>query len=184
MILLLIIVFGAFISMKPGKAVCLLAGITIVIILLFGLYNSLSADMRYPALDAYIIRIQEKIVAFRHGDLDTVTTGRSAIFSEYLSYIFIQSPISMMFGGNSLNIIGGYVPHNTFLSIILQVGLVGALAFFGWIIYNFVISFKKTLNTESNFVILLKVISIFFGFTVSLYQGNVWAIWMYVLVLL
>lgn len=184
--LLIILILGIMSQKGKIKALGVLLIVVLVIVIIFNFYTQLPAEQRIVQVDAYIERMSDKLDAFGVGDMDEVTTGRTNLAGEFWSYIWSQPVLSLFFGGNSLILYnGGAVPHNTYIGFILQTGLIGAVLFFGFVILRCV---KQTLALKQNPIlktpILLKVIALFFALNLSFCQGSLWAVWMYILVLL
>lgn len=176
---------GTLLSKKKKKALIILIVIAIIVVALFDNYAALPAAFRNEALDGYIVRVEEKMLQFQMGDYSGATTGRSYLAKTYLAYIFNQPVMPLLFGGNGLFIINNKIAHNTFLSLLLQVGLVGAGALVAWMIWKL----RKLLRCPAtkanrNQVLVLKGLSVLFAFTLSIYNGNMWALWFYFLVVL
>ncbi|MFE4350598.1 O-antigen ligase family protein [Peribacillus butanolivorans] len=81
----------------------------------------------------------EKITTFyllRFGgtnDLDSLTTGRTKIWEDYL--VVLHEPSILLFGTGLNRLIREVSPHNTYLSIIYSFGLIGTILFLLYLIY-------------------------------------------------
>ncbi len=186
MSLLLIILLGLYLGRKKSKALSRILVVCLVLIVAFQLYTNLPKEMRLEQIDAYIMRMEEKLNAYKVGDMSTATTGRSDISAQYWQYIFSQPVLKMLFGGNSLDIISSkHVPHNTYIGLMLQIGLLGTLCFLYGIGVRFLKSFLKIKeNPNAKRLVLLKVLSLFVAVNLSLYEGSLWAIWLGIVLLL
>jgi len=153
-----------------------------VVALAFFVYIDLPQEQHNKLLDTYVERITEKIAVFESGDLNKATTGRVNHLSFYLDYIINNQSISaFLFGGNSM-FVSGRVAHNTFIGIVLQIGFVGFLAFILVILirlFESLRTIKYSINAKRASVLVL--LSIIMSFSLSFYQGGLWALYMYFL---
>lgn len=183
--LLLISLLAALLGKKKSKSLIAFLIIAFVVICLFQWYIELPASMRNETLDGYIARVEEKMLQVQAGDFEGATTNRSYLADAYLKYIFNQPLLPLLFGGNKLVLIDNSIAHNTYLTLILQVGLLGASAIFAWMIWKLSRLYLCPAGTENRSVVLiLKILSLFFSFTLSFYDGSLWALWLYFLIVL
>lgn len=184
--LMIVLVLGILGQEKKVKAVGTLLIVLLVIVIIFNIYVQLPPEYRLIQVDAYIERMIGKIDALGAGNIDEVTTGRTNLAEEFMSYFWSQPAPSLFLGGNSLTLYnGGAVPHNTYIGYLMQTGLIGTLIFFGFIILKVTkqfIALKKFPALKPS--ILLKIVALFFALNISLYQGSLWSMWMYILILL
>ena len=183
--LIILILLFFLIGEKKSKGVMILCILALVVAILLGVYIGLPEELRLSSIDNYIARVTEKLTAFGQGDMSTVTTNRSDLLSDYLYYIFSQSPLRFLFGGNTLNIIRGLGSHNTYIDLMLQVGLTGTLLFLWWVGFKVKRAFKLPLdNAMRKQIILWKALALFMAFNLSFHSNSLWALWMLFLVLL
>lgn len=87
-----------------------------------------------------------RVIAIRFGntsDLYSLTTGRSAIWMDYLRYME-SNPVIIFFGKGYVNIfVAGHSTHNTLLQGVYQFGIVGLSIFIMWMVGLFKISLKS-----------------------------------------
>lgn len=183
--MLLIAILGVLISTPKKKGIVILAIALLLVVCLASLYLALPVHMRLPAFEGYIIRIEEAFDMIGSGDIAGATTNRSSILANYLDYIMNQPFIRFLFGGNSLRVAGRGMPHNTYIGFVLQVGIIASLFLFAWMLWRVWRSFKLPRDTAyRKRAILWKVLSLFMAFTLSFYEGSLWALWMYFVILL
>ena len=183
--LILIIVLFFLLGKKKGKGVTALLLLFLVVALLLSIYISTPEELHITAIDNYISRVTEKLTALRQGDMNAVTTDRSSLYSDYLAYIFNQPILRFFFGGNKLVLINQMASHNAYVDVWLQAGLFGFAIVVGWILYKSKAAFTlpNTDDTKRS-VLLLKALSLFVSFTLSISCGNIWSLWMLFLILL
>ena len=135
--------------------------------------------MHHPAVDMYVARIESALTSLGRGDISEATSNRTSLFSYFLSYIFSQPAGGLLFGGNSLVIGRNAVPHNTYVGYLLQVGVVGTLILVIRLIVQFIRAFRVPFGSENRkLVILLKILCLSIGMTISFYEGSLNALWM------
>ena len=178
--LLILIVMGIILGKNKPKALIILLVVCLILISAFQIYLNLPADFRNPTLDAYIARIADKLYALDEGDMTSVTTNRSDLATEYWEYIINQPTNRLLFGGNTLIINAGLVPHNTYLGVILQIGLFGAAILSFCVLKKIITAYSNMIKRDLWFkrIVLLKILCLFVATNLSLYQGNLWALWM------
>ena len=181
----LVLILVALILLQNNKVKALLVLILsfLALSIVYTMYMNAPANWHFEELDLFIKRISEKIFQFETGDYSDATTYRSELATDYMRYIFTgQSAWKMLFGGNSLVIesvaIYDYAPHNTYIGTLLQFGLVGGAIFFGVIIRNSYKTIKNSPSALAKTYLVLKLLAIFVAFTLSLYDGGGWALWM------
>lgn len=161
---------------------------TLVVILLMlliaNIYVSLPNTMKNETIDAYVSRIQEKLNFINVGDVSDFTTGRSDLSNEALRYIFNeQGSFGLLFGLNSLFVgTGSMVPHNTYIDLLLQIGLIGTSVALEYILYGIISAWKDTHRNRME--ILLKIVFLYYFMNLSIYQGSMFAIAYVVLIVL
>lgn len=183
--LLIILVCTIMLGKNKLKSMGILLLTIIGLVLLYNIYLGLPQSMHALELDLYIERINEKINQLVSGDIAGATTKRSEIVTVYLKYIFKDQSIwGLLFGWNPqiVTSTSNTVPHNTYLSILLQFGIVGAIIFFSGCIVRFYKTVKTDRNKYYKPYIVLKMLCFFVAFSLSLYEGNMWAIWMLILI--
>lgn len=180
-----VLVLFILIGNRASRGIAILGFTLLALVIAFEVYIGLPSSARLPMLDGYIIRIEEALGAASSGDIAGATTNRSSILTYYLNYIATQSAPRLLFGGNSLKAAGHGMPHNTYVGFVLQVGIVGALVLAFWIFGRCI----QNLRTDRSDIcrkrnLLLKALSLFMAFTLSFYEGSLWALWMCFVILL
>ena len=183
LLLLVLIVASTLFRQKKRKSVMALLLVAAVILLLVVVYLNLPADMHIEQVDAYILRVEEKLGLLESGNYADATTNRTAIASKYWTYFWEQSVFNVFFGGLKLNALGE-VPHNTYLDMLLQTGVIGFLAIFGWIVAQIVQVWRNKKLEYRKTKLALKIMCLTVATNLSLYQGSLWALWLYFMVLL
>ena len=183
--MVLFFILLALINKKIPKKIRNILIVLFVILILFSIYNSLPSSIKIPAIDMYIERITSKFNALLSGQWNEVTTGRSSLANDYWSYISNEGIIRLLFGFNVLNCAASRVPHNTYIDFILQFGILGSMLYMGITLFKI----KKILCEKDHLlyrkvVLIYKIIFLFYLGTLSLYQGNLFALMtMFLLVL-
>ena len=94
------------------------------------------------------------------------------------------SLLKLLFGGYVLNALVT-VAHNTYIDMLLQVGITGAVMMLFWIVWKLVLCIRRRgVIMHRKALIMLKALSLFFAFGLSLYQGSLWSLWFYFLMVL
>ena len=179
--LLLIVVMSILLGKNKLKSFTILIATIIGLVVLYSIYQSLPEHLHVLEIDLYIERMQEKIEQLLVGDYRSATTGRSDIVSKYLKYILVdQSAFRMLFGGNPqiVESVSLYVPHNTYITIILQFGLVGVVIFTLCAIKRFATTIKVKEALYRKAYIVLKSLCLVVAFSTSLFGNNLWVLWM------
>ena len=185
LILMITLLLSPFLGKKKHKGLFYAVLILIILVSIYNVYISLPTEMHLEPVDGYIQRVEEKWFAAESGDYDTVTTNRSSIASFYLDYIFNQPILGFFLGGNPANVENVGVPHNTYISLFLQVGLIGFCIVLFWILYRFYRVLKDPINgSYRSFKLLAKILCLFMSFNLSFHQGSLWSLWLYILLLL
>ena len=157
------------------------------VLLLYQFYEMLSPEFHIEVVDLYMERVAEKTEDFMRGDMASATTNRNVIFSKYISYIFTEQDISAtLFGGNSLIIpsVTSSAPHNTYVGILLQFGVVGFVLFVAYALKKLWNAFKRKEDPNRHAILILKVLCLFFAITLSFYASSTYALWMMIILLL
>lgn len=183
--MILFFILLALINKKTPKKIRNILIILFGILFIFAIYNSLPTGIKIPEIDMYIERITSKFNAMLTGQWNEVTTGRSMLADDYWNYISNEGIIRLLFGFNVLNCAASRVPHNTYIDFILQFGIFGSTLYLGIALTKI----KKILFERENLlyrkvVLIYKIIFLFYLGTLSLYQGNLFALMtMFLLVL-
>lgn len=183
--LLLISLLAALLGKEKSKSLIAFFAIAITVVCLLQVYIELPASWHNETLDGYILRVEEKLFQAQAGNYEAATTERSYLANLYINYIFNQSFLPMLFGGNKVIAVGSAVAHNTYLTLMVQVGILGAGAIFVWAIWKLLQRYRQPVGTENrSLVLILKALSLFFGFSLSIFYGSTWALWWYFLIVL
>ena len=154
--------------------------IPIMLLCAVGLYNYGLQNQDTPIIGDLSMRIYDKILSLQIGDMETVTTGRTSLSEAHLEYFMNQGFFKMLFGGNLANTritqLGSirFAAHNEYSDILLNVGIVGAVLFFGGFLYNTYHAYRikcldKTKERSSNCIILVKLLWLLYAGTLTLF---------------
>ena len=177
---------------KLHKGIAGLLVTLFVLCLSYQIYIGLPESSHVPEVDAYIEKTLIKYTQFLDGDFGQATTARSDLSEEYLKYFNSQGFFSLMLGGNAIPLEGKnvaaiaqrLVPHNSYVDILIRYGLIGAAVIILQIVKNVIkayIALRK--DDEERELFLLKVVLVFYSYTLSIYYGSFFAIWMVLLFL-
>lgn len=114
----------------------------------------------------------------KDGDVDVsqlyedLGSGRKTLSLVYIEYLF-SNPYVIPFGlgfNNRLTLFSS--AHNTYLSLINEVGLVGVFLYFRWLLSYFRLNMSKTkfLRLSLNGLILSMLVTLFFGEHLYVYR--------------
>lgn len=128
------------------------------------------------------IRAGSLIRGFESGDISVATSSRSYLARVYLDDYKSHSLFNKLFGSfytsrfkalASYSGVGNH-SHNSFIDILLYSGVLGLLAYFVWMLVRI-----STLRGRKEFmpVIMLKVIFLLTGFSVSMFTSCYWFVW-------
>ena len=172
-----VIVCSLSLDGKFYKLILRILVVIVALVLIYQLYISLPDNFHIEGVDNYIARVEEKMEIAERGDIGEATTNRSSIAARKLEYFFTEaSPFHQIFGLTPITA-GGGVPHNTYLDFLLQFGIIGVLIAIVYMIMRFgssVISLKRG-DKSHKYIITLKVLFLFFAFTLSIYDGPTFA---------
>ena len=183
--LILISVLFILVGKNKPKAIAILIVVVLIVVAVFSIYINLTTELRLESVDAYIQRMDEKIYQFIAGDMMGATTNRSDLVSQYWDYFAKQPMEKILFGGNGVIVVDDTAPHNTYIGYLLQIGLIGTMLFFGYALIRVIKRWRQRTDVTSRTrTILLKVLCLFVATNLSLYDGSLWAMWMYFLIML
>lgn len=175
-IFIFVMAYGCFrlrdsqVSMNKKIKILMLGLVAIAIFVV--LWNM---DTGIPAIDLMLQRIKKIYRRFVESGSDAALSGRVEIWNAYLTYWKGLSPVQQMFGTAALSHSAAhewfYHAHNTFIDMILYVGVVPFLI---WIVYVIgrIREFWKTMYGEQIF--LLKISYLLVGMSVSMLTGCYW----------
>ena len=172
---------------KRGKHIFIACIVILVLIVLLNAYANLPSALRIEQLDHYIERIENRIDFVKIGDWQHATTNRSDLAAKYIRYVFLgQSAFGMLFGGNPMIVpnVSSAVPHNTYVSLLLQVGVLGTLIFLVAVFKRMLYVWKQQDMPYRKGRLLMKILCLFVSFGMSLYSSSLWSFWMMGLLLL
>ena len=184
---ILILLLSILMTKNINKAFLSVIVFLLVVFCLYVVYTNLPSDVHWASLDAYIMRIEEKLFALGEEDYSTVTTFRSELGAEYLNYIFNeQGLLRLFFGGNPLVIdsVSDMSPHNTYITTMLQFGLLGIVILVVSALRRLHLVFVDKEHPYRKPFLILKSMCLFMAFCISLYGDNLWLVWMLSLFLL
>lgn len=173
--LLLIICLYVLLLANSTKKIKIMCGLFTLAMLAFVIMNYFEIDV---SQNETMARFIEKLTAAESGDLSSATTGRTELWFKYIDYYINQSPIKILFGGNTVQIDGislgttELVSHNTYIDFFIRFGLFGGVFLTGLVVYKvahaFWVYFKTKTDSEYCF---LKLLVAGFSFTVSYFSG-------------
>ena len=175
-----VVVKRGSIPSKVWKSILLLLGM----VLLFNLYINLPSTMQNETINAYIDRMQDKLFLVQSGDISSFTTNRSSIADQKMDYFMNgQGVLKQLFGFNSLFADGSNtVPHNTYIDLLLQIGLVGMILTLGHIVTSSIRAWKDKNRNRRD--LLLKLLMLYYFLNLSLYHGSLFSLAYLVLIIL
>ena len=130
------------------------------------------------------IRIESMVEALQSGNIDAATSSRSYLAEMYINDYKEYSIINKLFGSffiNRFSVITGYgwgvenYAHNSIIDILLYVGIFGIAAFFIKLVMR--VNFLRK-REEFLPVILLKLIFMLTGLSVSMLTNSYWFVFM------
>ena len=175
----LILTFCCFIIVRresiPRKIWRLIFAV-LALFIAINLYMSLPMPFHNVTIDAYIDRITEKLDFLSVGNLNQFTTNRSNIANIKLDYYWNgQGILGILFGFNSLFAGDGTsVPHNTYIDLLLQIGLIGTSIAVSYMLFSTYMEWKR--KTDNKLFLVLKAIFLYYFMSLSLYQGSLFAL--------
>lgn len=179
--LLIVVIFSFSLNKNFGKALFRVILILLILVLLFQLYTVLPDRFHVEGIDDYILRVEEKLGFAEKGDYDAVTTDRTELSAFKVNYFLNQTPLfRQLFGFNALNIGDGFMSHNTYVDFLLQLGIIGTMLVVAYIFVRAMRSFKLFRKEEVShkYIFTLKMLFLFFAFTISIYQGHIFLIFL------
>ena len=100
---------------------------------------------KIPAFSVAVHRL-----ASGKGDFNLLTTGRGDKWIEFITYM-LNRPWMLVFGGSLLNIIlNGGAPHNTYIDMLFQLGIVGTI----WLILILFTEYRRVRNGRFHMTII------------------------------
>jgi hypothetical protein len=154
----------------------------IVIFIFFIFLIVLFKDL--PIIGVPLVRLQEKLNYVLQGNFSSATTGRTDLNSIYFD-AFKQLNFYQKFIGiltfNNINILTFLglnkinVSHNTYIDMLFSFGYLGLIIFNLYIILC--LYFKKK-NEYFRCLVVLKIVLLISGFTLSMFESRYFYIWM------
>lgn len=163
------------ITKKSLKKLFIIVGCLLVIIPSWDIISNIGF------IEPMSVRVEGLITSLQEGDISAATSSRSNLTENYIEDFsdftllnkfigsFYVNRISMVFSGSNA------YSHNTFIDILLYTGLFGLTFFILKVITRIII-----LKGRKEFlpVLLLKVMFLMTGLSVSMFTGSYWIIWM------
>ena len=182
-----LLVLGCFVFIKRDsipKKIWNALFIIFFILIIINVYMAMPDSMRNETIDAYIARMQEKFFLLNLGNMTEFTSSRSELLSIALQYIFSeQGIVGLLFGFNSLFAGNGeLVPHNTYVDLLLQIGLIGTAASLAYILRGVVTAWRSQQRSRTD--VMVKIVFLYYFFNLSLFHGSMFALAYIVLVIL
>ncbi|MBQ7288436.1 MAG: hypothetical protein IJW78_01790 [Clostridia bacterium] len=162
------------------KYVILIAVVAVVCVFLY--QYSLKNDMGF--ISDLSFRVAEKIDSTLNGDIDGVTTNRAALLKKHYGFYNDQdSIVRKLFGGNVINAkirqkglaISNSVSHNEYIALLVNVGIIGALIWVGYVVIRFVrfgILYRKDREGNNLSFFMMKAIWLYYAFTLTLFMDE------------
>ena len=162
---------------KNLKKLGLVVILIMTVVLLWGSIREISI------IKPIVIRIDVVIEGLKSGDMSAATSSRSYLADIYLNDFENYSLFGKLFGSfysNRFRAIMGIsgldnYAHNSFIDILLYTGILGIISLFAWIVMK--VRFLKG-REEFLPVVLLKLIFLLTGFSVSMLTNCYWFTWM------
>jgi hypothetical protein len=162
---------------KNLKKFGLVVILIMTVVLLWGSIREISI------IKPIVIRIDVMIEGLKSGDMSVATSSRSYLADIYLNDFENYSLCGKLFGSfytNRFRAIMGIsgldnYAHNSFIDILLYIGILGIISLFAWIVMK--VRFLKG-REEFLPVVLLKLIFLLTGFSVSMLTNCYWFTWM------
>lgn len=110
-------------------------------------------------------------------------SGRVGLAIRYITAFFNEIPaVNMMLGGVSLpnDLVAPYYSHNTYLDCLFRYGLIGTF----FILFTIVKQIRTAILSKERVLIGAKIVVFLFSFSISIYSGDVAAIWFVLLLML
>ena len=135
-------------------------------------------DIIVNVFDGRVVNKISDPTILKDGDIDVsqiyddLGSGRRALSQYYLIYLAKRPYIIPLGIGFNNRLIINFSAHNTYLSLINEVGLVGLVLYFRWLLSYFVINLSKTvyLRLSLNGLILSMLVTLFFGEHLYVYR--------------
>lgn len=156
------------------------------VLVLLGIYlYGLQSEIQ--VLNSICTRIQLKLDAlFMQNDLQSFTSGRTGLLELHKEYLR-QAPVSTwFFGGVPATalyvspLLGRAVAHFEYLDIILNVGIVGALLYYGAVVYRMIRKYKQFRSDHCDIKLLLLLLQTNFllsGLAINLFLEPQFFLW-------
>lgn len=161
-------------------------GILIITLTALLVFAVIIPNINWQNWDAFIIRIID-VIGLRTSsttNYSAITSGRTNIFSAYLSYFENQNGIKILFGGNVLNcnaIFGRIgmraVTHNVYIDYLLAFGVFGALVLISIYIkkaMNYFRKFHVIKDTGYLSVAMMKIVMLVAGISLAYLESPFW----------
>lgn len=140
----------------------------------------LTNDKLYEKLDEVInsriigkVKNEEDLENVNVGNLySDLGSGRDQLSVRYLKYLG-ENPAIIPFGiGFNNRLTKGFSAHNMYLNVIKELGLVGFVLYFGWLINYFFISFRnhKGYSLALKGLVISMLVTLFFGEHLYIYR--------------
>lgn len=135
-------------------------------------------DIIINVFDGRVVNKISDPTILKDGDVDVsqlyddLGSGRRTLSILYLKY-FLKNPYVIPFGiGFNNRLLINFSAHNTYLSLINEVGLVGLVLYFRWLLSYFALNLSKTvfLKLSLNGLILSMLVTLFFGEHLYVYR--------------
>lgn len=165
--ILVILIFQG--KIRNRRAVFL---VSLIIFGVIGMVLYLSSRSEASFMNHFITRLTSKFLM--RGDVNDLTSNRTDLWLEHLSYYFEQSPFAILFGGNRMSAVStvGALSHQEYVDLLLCVGFVGAcLLLFPNIVHtiNMVKLSNRTGEEGAICGTMFKFLYFYYGFGLTMY---------------
>ena len=150
----------------------------LALVALVGLYSYGLENPDAPVIGTFSLRIHDKLDSLAAGDINNVTTNRTALSQRHWEYFKQQPVLRMFFGMNAASTIktdlDGHngVGHQEYIDLLLNIGLLGTIIYLGVIITRTLKMFSRArcnADAYSGCVFMLKVIWLAYGFALTMF---------------
>lgn len=182
----LLLLFVLYFFIKDKKI-----AIILMLLIVFTAVGVYYLPVETGALFGIKMRIINSVEYFITGDYSALTSNRTDLFNNYLSYFVMQSSSAILFGGQNiivgntreimLNLFSG-VSHNSYLDMLYAVGVVGTLYILGCFSYDIIKNLKNYKKSKKEYylsIIFLKLSILWFAMGISMFPFRYFLTYMF-----
>lgn len=162
-----------------------------IIVIIFSVLCAAHFPIESGAFHGLKTRVTFSIDSIRNGDYALLTSNRSNLSSDYLSYFFTQSQKTILFGGQNI-IAGNYrksmlnmfavVSHNSYIDMLYAMGILGTLFILACFIYDIIRSLLRYKTTKKEYYLtfaFLKLTILWFSLGISIFPYRYFLVYMF-----